>query len=140
MSFRDLAPDWPDIPLIDPTHVADILDLFVNMQARMDGALLIMICDELRRPLQPIQIDEFEQMPLPDAYRVFPQMDESFARMAPGCSLLFALARRGGLTVTPADRRWRRCVEDTFQRMPLIGFHIVTPDGSRIVHDVDAAA
>lgn len=28
MSFKDLPPDWPDIPLTDPTHIANVLDIF----------------------------------------------------------------------------------------------------------------
>jgi hypothetical protein len=54
MSFEDLPSDWPDIPLAAPTHIADVLDLFVSMQTRLDGALLVLVCDSLRRPVQPI--------------------------------------------------------------------------------------
>jgi len=140
MSFEDLSPDWPGIPLSDPTHIADVLDLFVGMQARMDGALLILVCDPLRRPVQPIMIDEIQRMPMADAYRHLPRWSDAIATSAPGCHLLFALARRGGLSITTTDRRWRRCVEETFSAIPCLGFHVVTPDGSRLVHDADVAA
>lgn len=140
MSFEDLPSDWPDIPLADPTHIADVLDLFVSMQSRMDGVLLVLVCDSLHRPVQPILLHGIHSMPFADAYRLLPRWAEAIAGTAPGCPLLFALARRGGLSVTPDDRRWRRCIEETFRPIPCLGFHVVTPDGSRSVHDADAAA
>lgn len=140
MSFKDLPRDWPGIPLTDSTHIADVLDLFVNQQARMDGALCILVCDPLRRPIQPIQLDGIQSAPPPDARRVLSQVAGTIEELAPGGCLLFARARRGGLSITADDQRWRQCVEESFTRMPIIGFHVITPDGSRVVHDMEAAA
>lgn len=140
MSFHDLPRDWPGIPLTDSTHIADVLDLFVNMQARMDGALCILVCDPLRRPLQPIQLDGIQAAPPGDAHFVLSQLADTIEDLAPGGCLLFARARQGGLSITADDQRWRWCVEESFTRMPIISFHVITPDGSRLVHDVEAAA
>ena len=66
MSFRDLPQDWPDIPLTDPTHTADVLDIFVSMKTRMNGGLLVLVCDPLRRPLQPVLVEDFGSRPPED--------------------------------------------------------------------------
>lgn len=141
MSFEDLPDDWPTMPLNDPGHIADILDLFVSLSARMNGALLILVCDDHRRPVQPIQIDGIQRLRPADAGDVFSQMALTIAEASPGATAMFALARRGGLSVTAIDQDWRRCLEESFlEYMPVIGCHVVTPNGSRIVHAMGAAA
>ncbi|MEZ5185731.1 MAG: hypothetical protein R2720_08300 [Candidatus Nanopelagicales bacterium] len=141
MSFEDLPDEWPAIPLQDPTHIADVLDLYVSMRARHEGALVVVVCDDQRRPVQPMQIDGVGRLPPPYAADHLARMAASLADAFPGATALFALARRGGLSVTAGDQAWRRCVEASFsEKLPVIGFHLVTPGGSRIVHTTGAAA
>ncbi len=69
--FRDPPEHWPTIPLTDPDHLANVLDLFVTLEARSIGALIILICDEARRPLQPLQIDEIPRRPPADTLPIY---------------------------------------------------------------------
>ena len=56
MSFEDLAQEWPTMSLTDPDHICDVLDVFVDLRARNAGSLLVLICDEERRPVQPLSL------------------------------------------------------------------------------------
>ncbi|MEI2620238.1 MAG: hypothetical protein V9G09_05815 [Candidatus Nanopelagicales bacterium] len=135
MSFKDLPPDWPDIPLTDPTHIADVLDIFVSMKTRMNGGLLVLLCDPLRRPMQPILVEDFGRRPPEDGDQALKNMATSIAEVRP----------RGHGSV--CDRApWRaehhrrrpgvahRHHAGVRGHVPLIGVHVVTPDGSRLVH------
>ena len=140
MSFEDLPRDWPDIPLTDPTHIADVLDIFVSMQARLDGSLLILVCDPLRCPVQPILVEDIERRPPDDSTHALGRMAATIADALPGATALCAIARRGGLSITADDRAWRTAITRAFADVPLIGVHVVTPDGSRLVHALGTAA
>lgn len=141
MTFKDLPEDWPDIPLTDSDHIADVLDLFVDFRARYDGAILVLVCDGGRRPIQPIQIDDVEASPPAQAWEYLPRLATTIAQAHPGSTVLFAIARSGGLSIRAADRRWRQCLEESFKPyVTVIGTHVVTPDGSRNVHDAGEAA
>ncbi|MCB0904755.1 MAG: hypothetical protein KDC17_11260 [Actinobacteria bacterium] len=141
MSFRDLPQDWPDIPLTDPTHTADVLDIFVSMKTRMNGGLLVLVCDPLRRPLQPVLVEDFGSRPPEDGDQALKNLATSIAEAVPGATVLCAIARRGGLSITADDRAWRTAITRGFaDHAPLIGVHVVTPDGSRPVHPLGAAA
>ncbi|MCO5300974.1 MAG: hypothetical protein M9886_13565 [Candidatus Nanopelagicales bacterium] len=140
MSFKDLPPDWPDIPLTDPTHIANVLDIFVSMKTRMNGGLLVLLCDPLRCPMQPILVEDFGRRPPEDGDQALKNMATSIAEVLPGATVLCAIARRGGLSITADDRAWRTAITRAFADVPLIGVHVVTPDGSRLVHPISAAA
>ncbi|HRY11601.1 MAG TPA: hypothetical protein P5544_16670 [Candidatus Nanopelagicales bacterium] len=140
MSFKDLPTDWPDIPLTDPTHIANVLDIFVSMKTRMNGGLLVLLCDPLRCPMQPILVEDFGRRPPEDGDQALKNMATSIAEVLPGATVLCAIARRGGLSITADDRAWRTAITRAFADVPLIGVHVVTPDGSRLVHPISAAA
>jgi hypothetical protein len=140
MSFKDLPPDWPDIPLTDPTHIANVLDIFVSMKTRMSGGLLVLVCDPLRCPMQPILVEDFGRRPPEDGDQALKNVATSIAQVLPGATVLCAIARRGGLSITADDRAWRTAITRAFADVPLIGVHVVTPDGSRLVHPISAAA
>jgi len=141
MSFDDLPPDWPDMSLTDPAHVTDVLDLFVTMQARFDGALFILVCDEERRPVQPIQIDGVRGGPPDDMHSVLAEMARTIADAQPRASVLCAIARRGATLVRHTDLAWRDCLYATFgPHLPVIGVHVVTPDGARLIHTLPSPA
>jgi hypothetical protein len=135
MSFEDLPADWPATPLTDAAHITDVLDLFVSMQARFDGALFILVCDDQRRPVQPIQIDDVRGGPPSDMRGVMLQMADTIAEAQPEATVLCAIARRGVPMVRRSDLAWRDCLMSAFgEHLPVIGVHVVTPEGSRLIH------
>lgn len=135
MTFEDLPPDWEDRPLTDPRLVADVLDLFVSHRARHEGALVLLLCDGEDRLVQPVEIAEPHTAG--DAAERSASLRSLFAMLAdlePDAGVLAAVARRGGLSVTPDDACWAEAIADAaagFVR--LRGVHVVTPDGSRPV-------
>lgn len=141
MTFDDLPPDWPDRPLTDRRLVADVLDLLVSEQARHDGALLLVLCDRDARVRVPMQIDELDHRdPLTTRARMLGHAVQALAEVEPGGSLLLALARGGGLSVTADDRCWAEAARvAASSRLRLLGVHVVTPDGSRPVPKVPGA-
>lgn len=46
MSFENLPQNWPELPLHDPTHAADVVDLLVKMSDRACDSLLLLPADE----------------------------------------------------------------------------------------------
>lgn len=142
MNFENLPAEWPTIPLTDPHHIADVLDIFVGVRDRMAGSLLILICDEQRRPVQPVIINDIdgaapggEHLPLAD-------IAEHVADLQPEATVLCAIARPGRTQVTRTDRRWAKSFERVFAgRLELLGVHLITLDGTLpIAADVDEAA
>lgn len=130
MSFEDLPEDWPSIPLTDPTHIADVLDIFVSLRARHRGALVVIICDEERRPVQPIEIDGVPTSPPAEATRFLGHLASTIGDR-PGWGALFAIARHRALQVTANDQAWRQAIETAFGgHAEVLGVHVVTRDGS----------
>jgi hypothetical protein len=59
---------------------------------------------------------------------------DMLADLDPAAGVIAALARRGGLSVTPDDARWAEAIaRATAGRVRLLGVHLVTPDGCRPV-------
>jgi hypothetical protein len=140
MSFDDLPDGWTQQPLTDPRLVADVLDLCVSDADRCAGALAILMCDEEGRLLQPGIISDLD----------YDSSETERARML-GLfvthladffdSVLFAIARADGLSVTADDERWARAVQHACAgRVRLLGFHLITRDGSRLVPGTVSAA
>ncbi|MEI2785956.1 MAG: hypothetical protein V9E82_09690 [Candidatus Nanopelagicales bacterium] len=79
-------------------HTADLLDLLVNTRARINGALLVLVCDDQLRPIQPILIenDNAEIPRPPDMTEALWTLAEGVARTLPGATALVALSRREG--------------------------------------------
>lgn len=136
MSFADLADDWPQTPLTDPTHVADLLDLLVTDASRALGAIYVVLCDSQDRMLQPCTVDSlpgsFDKDSREQMLRPFVQ---ALATHEPNGAALVALARPDGMKVTDDDRAWwqaamRVCTQAGIR---LLGLHIVTRHGSREV-------
>lgn len=141
MSFYDLPDDWSERPLTDPLLVADVLDLVVSDADRLAGCLAAVMCDEQDRPCGVSILTDPERLPSDAdkcrAIGVFVQATASSG----GGSILFALARPDGLSITADDQRWaqaarQECTEDA----RLLGFHVVTRDGSRQLPGTTAAA
>jgi hypothetical protein len=131
MSFEDLPDDWPDLPLDDARLIEDVLDLFVSMRARFDGALLFLLCDESRRALQPILVDEIDVAPPPDSDLMLDNLVTAIVDARADLSVLVAVARPGRLRAFPCDHAWAQCISRACaDRLPVIGIHLVTPRGS----------
>lgn len=131
MNFENLPADWPSIPMTDPDHIADVLDIFVGTRDRVVGSLLVLVCDEQRRPLQPITIGDIDGMRPAEALPRLRHLAETIAGMNADATVLLAIARRGRLHETKTDRRWRSACEDAFAgRVDVLGVHLITLDGT----------
>lgn len=142
MNFENLPADWPTIPLTDPDHIADVLDIFVSRSDRMVGSLLILICDDQHRPVQPMVINDIDAG-RPGADHVpLGQIAQHITDLKPDATVLCAIARTGHARATKTDRRWARALERAFAgHLELIGVHVITLDGtSPITAEVDEAA
>ncbi len=141
MNYEELPPQWPTMPLTDPEHIANVLDLFVDLRARLAGCLLILVCDEQHRPVQPLLIEQFDAAP-PAAYRAaLERMAATIGAANPHASILCALGRSSRLRVTATDQGWRRELESAFAgRAEFLGVHLITVDGSLPIQRLDRAA
>jgi hypothetical protein len=140
VSFDDLPEGWKQRPLTDPRLVADVLDLIVSDADRCAGGLAVLLCDEQARLLQPGIISELDY-DSSEAERSR-MLGVFMTNMAPYFeSALFALARADGLSITADDQRWARAVQRACSgEVRLLGFHLVTRDGSRLVPGTITAA
>ena len=140
VSFDDLPEGWQKRPLTDPRLVADVLDLVVSDADRLAGGLAVLLCDERGRLVQPGVISELD-FDSSEAERS--QMLSIFVTtLAPHFeSILFALARADGLSITADDQSWARAVQHACRgEVRLLGFHLVTRDGSRLLPGTCTAA
>jgi hypothetical protein len=142
MNFENLPAEWPTIPLTDPHHIADVLDIHVGVRDRMAGSLLILICDEQRRPVQPVIINDIDAGVPGGEHLPLVHIAEHVADLRPEATVLCAIARPGRTRVTKTDRRWAQALERVFAgRLELLGVHLITLDGSiPIAANVDEAA
>ncbi|MGH3716305.1 MAG: hypothetical protein ACRDT4_23020 [Micromonosporaceae bacterium] len=143
MSFEDLADDWPQTPLTEPTHVADVLDLLVTDASRALGAIYVVLCDSQDRMLQPCAVDGPPAACDNDTReQMFRPFVEALATHEPNGAVLVALARPDGLEVTAEDRAWQQAAMRVCARagIRLLGLHVVTRHGSREVPPGNRAA
>ena len=140
MAFTDLPQDWGDRPLTDPRLVADVLDLVVSERARRDGALCLLVCDGTDRLRVPVVVDQLPATAPPSTgASALTRLFDELVDLDPDLSVLAALARDGGLSVTAADRAWAASIASAATgRVRLLGVHVVTLDGSRPVWDAAA--
>lgn len=142
MNFENLPADWPTIPLTDPDHIADVLDIFVGHRDRMVGSLLILVCDEQRRPVQPLIINDIDSGHPDEGRLPLARVAQVVADGMPDATILCAIARTGRSRVTKTDRRWAHMLEHAFSgRLELIGIHLITLEGTTpITAGADQAA
>jgi len=135
MTFTDLPPDWGERPLTDPRLVADVLDLVVSERSRYDGALCLLVCDETDRLRVPMVVDDVPvTVPPATEQTALTRLVDDLASLDADLSVLVAIARDGGLSVTAADRAWAEAIATAAAgRVRLLGVHVVTLDGSREV-------
>jgi hypothetical protein len=131
MNFENLPTHWPTIPLTDPDHIADVLDIFIGTRDRMLGSLLILICDEQRRPVQPLIINDIDEGAPGGAHLPLGQIAQQVAELRPDATVMCAIARRGRTRATKTDLRWARALAEAFAgHLELLGVHLVTLDGT----------
>lgn len=131
MNFKNLPANWSTIPLTDPHHIADVLDIFVGQRDRMVGSLLILICDEARRPVQPLIINDIEAGGPGGDHDALARLALHVADLKPDATVLCAIARQGRTRVTKTDQRWANALERAFAgHLDLFGVHLVTLDGT----------
>ena len=133
MSFDDLPDDWKQQPLTDPRLAADVLDLCVSDADRRSGALAVLMCDEQGRLLQPGIISDLDYSSSEaERGRMLGIFVTHLAEFFD--SVMFALARADGLSVTADDVRWARAAQHACEsKVRLLGFHLITRDGSRLL-------
>lgn len=128
MSIHDLPSNLHELSLDhDKELTADVVDLFCPVDARRDGALAILICDDGGRLVQPIIIDGPPvQM---DQHEVRLMLEHTVGVAGAGSSTILAICRPGGM-ITDADRRWHGLVIDRCRALGirLIGTYVATPE------------
>ena len=60
MTFEDLPHNWSDLPLTDPVLAADVVDLALGYWDRLRNSMLVLLCGEDMRVLQPCIIEGFD--------------------------------------------------------------------------------
>jgi hypothetical protein len=140
MSFQDLPDGWNEQPLTDPRLVADVLDLVVSDADRRAGGLAMLLCDHRGRLQQPVFISDLDYGSS-EAERCL-MFGRFIAHLAEQVeAILFALAREDGLSITADDQSWARAIQYACSgEVRLLGFHVVTLVGSRLVPGTVAVA
>jgi hypothetical protein len=140
MAFTDLPPQWADRPIHHPALVADVLDLLVPLTDRRAGALLLALCDEQGRLLQPCLVEG--DPGCAEARRTPGFFAEVLAGLSPGGSMLVGIARSAGLSARPADLEFAAAAQAACAEhgLRLLGVHVVTLDGSRPLPRLSAEA
>lgn len=57
MTFQDLPDNWDTLPLTDPRIATDAVDLFLGDKDRSLNTMLVLLCDDDLRPIQPVLVD-----------------------------------------------------------------------------------
>ena len=127
MSFDDLPPDWPDRPLTDPALRGDVVDLFLSDSDRARRSLLVLLCDDDHRALQPVVINDIPHTTTSERRAaVFRFLEE-----VPTAAVVVALGLPTTLRARGHVRSWERATRLMCERLgiTLLGFHLATLDG-----------
>jgi len=131
MTFEDLPPDVAQRPLTDARLVADVLDLCVPFPDREAGAICVLLCDEADRLAQPMVIAEIGHPGAEDRLQFMHGIFGIARQLMPYGSVLLAVARADGLSLTADDQLWARSAVMAADGYRLLGIHVVTMHGSR---------
>jgi hypothetical protein len=130
MSFHDLPDNWSQHPVTDPALTHDIVDLLVRDEDRRGGAMVILICGEDERLVQPLCVSEIDEtLPAEERPHLFDVLVQAMGDQPGG--LLVCRARPGGARPNDDDRLWHQTALDTLRgtSVRLLGFHVATPGG-----------
>jgi hypothetical protein len=134
MAWTDLPNGWNLLPLTHPALLNDVLDLAVGAKARHDGGLSLMLCDKGERLLTPVEISPLTDAPesASDRAATLRPLLESVTEGIDDVTLLAAIGRPGGLSVTEDDVSWAEALARACDGVVrLLGVHLVTADGNR---------
>ena len=139
MTFHDVPRDLAQRPLTDPRLITDVLDLCVPFPDREAGALCVLLCDEQDRLAQPMVIGEIGRPSADERLQMLGNMFLIARELMPSGSVLLAVAREDGLSLTPDDELWARSAASAAGGYRLLGVHVVTMHGSREIPRAAAA-
>ena len=139
MTFHDVPRDLAQRPLTDARFVADVLDLCVPFPDREAGALCVLLCDYEDRLAQPMVIGEIGHPSADERLQMLSNMFLVARELLPYGSVLLAVARADGLSLTPDDELWARAAVAAADGYRLLGVHVVTMHGSREIPRFAAA-
>ena len=139
MTFHDVPRDLAQRPLTDARLAADVLDLCVPFRDREAGAICVLLCDDEDRLAQPMVIGEIGHPSAEDRLLFMHNIFEMARQLLPYGSVLLAIARADGLSLTPDDELWARSAVTAADGYRLLGIHVVTMHGSREVPRAAAA-
>lgn len=141
MTFENLPENIKELSLTDRRVAADVVDLIISDQARADGCLGIMVCDEHGRGVLPIILSDVPRdadiAALATLFDlVLPLVVEQHG------SLLVGRGRPRGGVINDLDRAWHQQTIDSCaaHRVPLLGFYLATRDGVSSLPEPLAAA
>lgn len=143
MAWTDLPDGWNLLPLTHPALLNDVLDLAVDDALRRDGGLSLMVCDDGERLLAPVEISPLADAPESASERAatLRALLESATEGLDDVTLLAAIGRPGGLSVTDDDRSWAEALSRACAGVVrLLGVHLVTADGNRPIPSEPRAA
>lgn len=142
MAFTDLPQSWHEEPITGLDRLPDVLDLVVSEQARRTGSFHLLLCDPAERLVLPMQVSDLASAPNGlERARMLSALMAEVAEVEPDASVLAAIGRPGGLSVTAQDHAWADDLADAAAgRVRLLGVHVVTPHGSRPVPSRPQAA
>ena len=126
MSFDDLPEHWADLPLSDTDLASDVLDLLVTEADRSSSALVLLLCDEEHRLIQPCCINEVDRAASELERRSVLDVFVQAMRDRPS-GLVVGLARPGPATPDDLDRAWHQSAIDACRgtSVTLLSTHLV---------------
>ena len=133
MTFEDLPADWPSRPITDPEIWEDVLDLLVCQPTGAGHSLAVLACHADGRLLQPMMIGPdiglCDQVVADNAVGA---IVEVLGDAEPHGTVVIAVARPDGLSLTDDDHRWRAAFAAALQptTWTLASAHVVTLTGS----------
>lgn len=130
MTFENLPANIKELSLTDRRLAADVIDLIISGEARADGCLGIMVCDEDDRGVLPIVLSDVPHDG--DIKAVATLFDLVLPLVVErGGSLLVGRGRPRGGIPNDLDRAWHQQTLDSCAAhdVPLLGFYLATRDG-----------
>ena len=134
MDYTALPRDWAHRPLTDPDLTAGVLDLFIPERDRHDGTIVMLLCHDSGRLMQPVLVNDVPpRLPSPEKTRTW----DGLLHAAAGCraSVVLAVgARRSRLTtdvVAWVDAARTSCAA---ANVPLLGIYLASRDGVEFLH------
>lgn len=133
MTFENLPPHWQTLPIDDPTIMDDVVDLVTQHSDRLQRSLMVLLCDETGRLLQPISINGLDRRPSRSHMEAMVSWLGHLPERLGGepLSALFALAYPADRDLSVGDRQgWAQVIHVTCEAMGIrvLGVRLATVD------------